>query len=120
MPMNGTDGRERMHPTLKKEATKPSGKNILQQRAHFDAFVREFNRGRDCTETCKFSAARTEAALRRQSPKASGMPGTDPKADLRASAFSIEETALCPRQSRDVGYIEAGIRVTPSYGKEAM
>jgi hypothetical protein len=34
------------HLTLKKEATKPPGKNILQQQARFDAFVREFNQER--------------------------------------------------------------------------
>ncbi|WP_454849306.1 integrase core domain-containing protein [Rhizobium binxianense] len=34
---------ERMHLTLKKEATRPPGKNILQQQARFDAFVSEFN-----------------------------------------------------------------------------
>ncbi len=34
---------ERMHLTLKKEATRPPGANILQQQARFDAFVREFN-----------------------------------------------------------------------------
>ncbi|ENN84891.1 putative transposase [Rhizobium freirei PRF 81] len=37
---------ERMHLTLKKEATKPSGKNTLQQQARFDAFVSEFNQQR--------------------------------------------------------------------------
>ena len=34
---------ERMHLTLKKEATRPPGRNILQQQARFDAFVSEFN-----------------------------------------------------------------------------
>ena len=34
---------ERMHLTLKKEATRPSGMNSLQQQARFDAFVHEFN-----------------------------------------------------------------------------
>jgi transposase InsO family protein len=34
---------ERMHLTLKKEATRPPGMNALQQQARFDAFVREFN-----------------------------------------------------------------------------
>ncbi len=34
---------ERMHLTLKKEATRPPGLNSLQQRARFDAFLREFN-----------------------------------------------------------------------------
>jgi transposase InsO family protein/transposase-like protein len=34
---------ERMHLTLKKEATRPPGMNCLQQQARFDAFVAEFN-----------------------------------------------------------------------------
>lgn len=34
---------ERMHLTLKKEATRPAGANILQQQAKFDSFVEEFN-----------------------------------------------------------------------------
>ena len=34
---------ERMHLTLKREATRPAGMNSLQQQARFDAFVEEFN-----------------------------------------------------------------------------
>jgi len=34
---------ERMHLTLKQEATRPPGMNSLQQQARFDVFVREFN-----------------------------------------------------------------------------
>jgi transposase InsO family protein len=34
---------ERMHLTLKKEATRPPAANFLQQQARFDAFVHEFN-----------------------------------------------------------------------------
>jgi hypothetical protein len=34
---------ERMHLTLKKEATRPPGFNSLQQQERFDAFVHEFN-----------------------------------------------------------------------------
>jgi transposase InsO family protein len=34
---------ERMHLTLKKEATRPPGNNSLQQQQRFDDFVREFN-----------------------------------------------------------------------------
>jgi transposase InsO family protein len=37
---------ERMHLTLKKEATRPAGDNILQQQAKFDAFLEEFNNER--------------------------------------------------------------------------
>lgn len=34
---------ERMHLTLKKEATKPPGENLLQQQEKFDLFIDEFN-----------------------------------------------------------------------------
>jgi transposase InsO family protein len=34
---------ERMHLTLKREATRPPGHNSLQQQARFDTFVQEFN-----------------------------------------------------------------------------
>ena len=37
---------ERMHLTLKKEATRPPGMNSLQQQARFDEFVNEFNEER--------------------------------------------------------------------------
>jgi transposase InsO family protein len=37
---------ERMHITLKKEATHPAGANILQQQAKFDAFLEKFNHER--------------------------------------------------------------------------
>jgi transposase InsO family protein len=37
---------ERMHRTLKAEATRPAGSNFLQQQAKFDVFVHEFNNER--------------------------------------------------------------------------
>jgi putative transposase len=37
---------ERMHLTLKREATKPAAANVLQQQARFDAFVTQFNQER--------------------------------------------------------------------------
>jgi transposase InsO family protein len=37
---------ERMHRTLKQEATRPASMNFLQQQARFDDFVREFNEER--------------------------------------------------------------------------
>src|SRR5947208_17061425 len=37
---------ERMHLTLKQEATKPAGANLLEQQAKFDAFLEEFNNER--------------------------------------------------------------------------
>ena len=37
---------ERMHLTLKQEATRPAGANIFQQQAKFDDFIEEFNHER--------------------------------------------------------------------------
>jgi len=37
---------ERMHLTLKKEATKPAAANVLQQQARFDRFLEQYNRDR--------------------------------------------------------------------------
>src|SRR6202012_5019595 len=37
---------ERMHLTLKQQATRPAGANFLQQQARFDTFVKEFNHER--------------------------------------------------------------------------
>ena len=34
------------HRTLKKEATKPLGKNFLQQQAKFDTFIHDYNQER--------------------------------------------------------------------------
>ena len=37
---------ERMHLTLKKDATKPAAENVLQQQARFDAFIDQYNHDR--------------------------------------------------------------------------
>ncbi len=37
---------DRMHLTLKQEATRPAGANMLQQQARFDQFLEQFNRER--------------------------------------------------------------------------
>jgi len=37
---------ERMHLTLKRDATKPAAANVLQQQARFDTFVQQFNQER--------------------------------------------------------------------------
>jgi len=37
---------ERMHLTLKREATKPAAANVLQQQARFDTFIAQYNRER--------------------------------------------------------------------------
>lgn len=56
---------ERMHLTLKKEATKPPGKNFLQQQAKFDHFQHEYNHERPHQAL----AMRYPAELYRPSPR---------------------------------------------------
>jgi putative transposase len=43
---------ERMHLTLKKEATKPAAANALQQQARFDTFIDQFNHERPHQALC--------------------------------------------------------------------
>lgn len=43
---NRTDGHERIHLTLKREATKPAAANVLQEQARFDDFSRRYNTDR--------------------------------------------------------------------------
>ena len=62
---------ERMHLTLKKEATRPPGMNSLQQQARFDAFVQEFNTERPHEAL----AMKTPAEIYSASPRAyRGLP----------------------------------------------
>ena len=62
---------ERMHLTLKKEATRPPGMNSLQQQARFDAFVQEFNSERPHEAL----AMKTPAEVYSPSPRAyDGLP----------------------------------------------
>src|SRR5713101_5810228 len=56
---------ERMHLTLKKEATKPAAPNVLQQQARFDAFVECYNQERPHQAL----AMKVPADLYRRSPR---------------------------------------------------
>ena len=56
---------ERMHLTLKKEATKPAAKNLLQQQAKFDQFIEYYNHERPHQAL----QGRTPAQLYRSSPR---------------------------------------------------
>ncbi len=62
---------ERMHLTLKKEATKPAARNFLQQQAKFDQFIRIFNEERPHQAL----GMRCPAELYRSSPRPyNGLP----------------------------------------------
>jgi len=70
---------ERMHLTLKKEATRPPGMNSLQQQARFDDFVAEFN-----TE-------RPHEALAMQCPAQVYKPSTRAYAGLPELAYPFHD-----------------------------
>src|ERR1700730_6829448 len=62
---------ERMHLTLKKETTRPSAMNSLQQQAKFDAFVLEFN----CERPHEALAMKCPAEIYTPSPRVyNGLP----------------------------------------------
>jgi transposase InsO family protein len=62
---------ERMHLTLKKETTRPSAMNSLQQQAKFDAFVLEFN----CERPHEALAMKCPAEIYMPSPRVyNGLP----------------------------------------------
>lgn len=70
---------ERMHLTLKKEATRPPGRNCLQQQARFDAFVQEFN-----TE-------RPHEALDMRTPSEVYLPSTRPYEGLPELTYPLHD-----------------------------
>lgn len=70
---------ERMHLTLKKEATRPARANFLQQQARFDDFVAEFN------------AERPHEALQMKCPKEVYTPSTKPYKGLSELAYPFHD-----------------------------
>lgn len=99
---------ERMHLTLKQEATRPPGMNSLQQQARFETFVREFN-----TE-------RPHEALAMQTPAAVYAPSPRPYRGLPELTYPMHDrdvvvTAcgrICMYRKRiNVSHVLAGQRV---------
>jgi transposase InsO family protein len=70
---------ERMHLTLKKEATRPAGANVLQQQARFDDFVAEFN------------AERPHEALAMKCPAEVYTPSAKPYAGLPELTYPFHD-----------------------------
>src|SRR6266498_2704378 len=77
---------ERMHLTLKKEATKPAAQNFLQQQAKFDDFIECFNHERPHQAL----AMKYPAELYRRSPR--------PYRGLSELHFSFHDTATTVTQ----------------------
>ena len=100
---------ERMHLTLKKEATRPAGMNALQQQAKFDDFMREFNveRPHEALDM-KTPAERLRAflkALRRICPNSS-IPCT-----TATSSSPLAGASACTAKRINVSTVLAGQRL---------
>jgi len=99
---------ERMHLTLKKEATRPAGMNSLQQQARFDAFVTEFNH------------ERPHEALAMKTPGETYSPSARPYVGLPELTYPLHDrdvlvTAcgrICMHRKKiNISYVLAGQRV---------
>ena len=99
---------ERMHLTLKQEATRPPGMNSLQQQARFDAFVAEFN------------DERPHEALGMNTPSQSYAPSPRPYVGLPDLTYPLHDrdalvTAcgrICMHRKKiSISYVLAGQRV---------
>src|SRR6185503_4027853 len=99
---------ERMHLTLKKEATRPAGANLLQQQAKFDAFLQELTtKDRTKLSTCSVrprSTLRPAAlirAFRNSSTRSMTRRSSSPTADVCAciAKRSISAPAWLVRRS---------------------
>jgi putative transposase len=73
---------ERMHLTLKREATKPAADNFLQQQARFDTFVTRYNH------------ERPHAALAMQVPAARYTPSPRPYRGLQELTYPFADTTI--------------------------
>jgi hypothetical protein len=99
---------ERMHLTLKKEATRPPSANSLQQQARFDQFVAEFNQ------------ERPHEALQMQTPAEVYAPSARPYTGLPELSYPLHDRELlvtacgriCMHRKRvNVSTVLAGQRV---------
>jgi transposase InsO family protein len=85
---------ERMHLTLKKEATKPAAANFLQQQARFDKFIEVFNHKRPHAALDMNARPRSISLPRVPTPDCptSIIPSTTKPSWSRAAAASVWET----------------------------
>lgn len=99
---------ERMHLTLKKEATRPPGMNSLQQQARFDVFVSEFNN------------ERPHEALAMKTPGETYSPSSRPYLGLPKLTYPLHDRdvlvttcgRICMHRKKiNISYVLAGQRV---------
>jgi len=93
---------ERMHLTLKKEATKPAAKNFLQQQAKFDRFMETYNQ------------ERPHQALNMQYPAELYAPSNRPYRGLSDLEYPFHDRTVTVRLWRPVGrFGERELRCPP-------
>ena len=80
---------ERMHRTLKMEATRPAGSNFLQQQAKFDVFVQEFNN------------ERPHEALEMKCPADIYKPSTRPYCGIGELSYPFYDRTALARKSHE-------------------
>jgi hypothetical protein len=99
---------ERMHLTLKQEATRPAGMNSLQQQARFDAFLREFNTERPHEAL----AMKTPAQMYPPSPRPyTGLPDVSYPLHDREVVVTACGCICMYRKRINLSYVLAGQRL---------
>ena len=89
---------ERMHLTLKKEATRPPGMNSLQQQARFDAFVERVQH-RAAARGARHEDARPRSTRPRHGPIAACPTSTTPCTTATSSSPPAAASACTARRS---------------------
>jgi putative transposase len=99
---------ERMHLTLKKEATKPAGKNFLQQQARFDAFTRVYNH------------ERPHQALNMRYPAELYRPSTRPYTGLPALEYPFHDRTVIVTQCGRLCFGRRKINLSQVFAGQAV
>lgn len=108
---------ERMHLTLKKEATRPPGMNGLQQQAKFDAFVKEFNEERPHEAL----AMKTPREVYRPSPRRyQGLPELDYPFHDKDALVTARARICRHRKKINVSTVLAGQKLGIKEGEDGI
>jgi hypothetical protein len=99
---------ERMHRTLKQEATRPAGANLLQQQAKFDAFLEEFNN------------ERPHEALAMKCPAELYSPSTRPYAGIPEPLYPFHDRTVMVTNCGRLCLYRKKINITRSLAGQAV
>lgn len=99
---------ERMHLTLKKEATRPAGSNVFQQQAKFDDFVEEFNN------------ERPHEALEMRYPSEVYVPSTRPYEGLSEPDYPFHDRTIMVTNCGRICFYRKKINITGSLAGQTV